>query len=67
MRLHRRPGAGAAVLITASVIVPGPWCPAIGIPLTDAMSIASPVECSETLPEVVRSEWPHFSEVIVSR
>ena len=30
------------------------------------MSTASPVECSETLPEVVRKLWPHFSEVIVS-
>ena len=25
------------------------------------MSTASPVECSETLPSVVRSECPHFS------
>ena len=30
------------------------------------MSTASPVVCSETLPEVVRKLWPHFSEVIVS-
>ena len=30
------------------------------------MSTASPVECSETLPEVVRRLWPHLSEVIVS-
>ena len=27
--------------------------------------MASPVECSLTLPEVVRTLWPHLSEVIV--
>ena len=29
------------------------------------MSIAVPVECSDTLPEVVRLPWPHWSEEIV--
>ena len=33
-----------------SVIEPSPWWPRIGMPLTFAMSTASPVECSETLP-----------------
>ncbi len=53
--------------MTASVIEPRPWLPRIGIPLTWAMSTASPVEWAETLPEVVMMLWPHLSEVIVSR
>ena len=30
-----------------------------------AMSTASPVLCSETLPLVVRMLWPHFSALIL--
>ena len=52
-------------LTSASVSVPGPWLPSTGMPLISAMSTASPVECSLTLPDVVRIEWPHLSEVIV--
>ena len=37
----------------------------IGIPLMAAMSTALPIECSDTLPEAVISEWPHLSEVTV--
>ena len=40
--------------IVRSVIEPEPWWPMIGTPLMAAMSIAVPVECSETLPEAVR-------------
>ena len=40
--------------IVMSVIEPGPWWPRIGMPLIAAMSTASPEECSETLPDVVR-------------
>ena len=40
--------------IVTSVIEPEPWWPMIGTPLIAAMSIAVPVECSETLPEAVR-------------
>ena len=36
------PWSAIRSLITASVIVPGPWCPMIGIPLTAAMSTAAP-------------------------
>ena len=32
-----------------------------------AMSIASPVVCSETLPDDVRKLWPHLSEVMLRR
>ena len=35
------------------------------MPLTAAMSTAVPVECSDTLPDVVRYEWPHCSDVTV--
>jgi hypothetical protein len=36
-------------------MVPGPWVAGVmTMPLTAAMSIAVPVECSDTLPEVVR-------------
>ena len=54
-------------LITASVIEPWPWLPRIGIPLTIAMSTASPVEWALTLPDVVMMLWPHLSDVSVSR
>ena len=37
-----------------SVIDPGPWWPRIGMPLIAAMSTASPMLCSDTLPDVVR-------------
>ena len=46
--------------IVMSVIEPGPWWPTIGMPLIAAMSTALPVECSETLPEVVQELWPHL-------
>ena len=39
--------------IVASVIEPGPWWPAIGMPLMAAMSTALPEEWWETLPEAV--------------
>ena len=54
-------------MISESARVPGPWWCATGTPLMAAMSIASPVECSLTLPEVVMRLWPHLSEVIVRR
>ena len=59
------PAAAARSAISSSVTVPGPWLPVTGAPLITAMSTASPVVCSETLPEVVRRPWPHCSEVIV--
>ena len=62
---HRRPGAASTSRTSASVSEPGPWLPRIGWPLISAMSTAPPVECWLTLPEVVRTEWPHLSEVIV--
>ena len=34
-------------------------------PLIAAMSTALPTECSDTLPEAVRYEWPHCSDEIV--
>jgi hypothetical protein len=40
--------------IVTSVIEPGPWWPVIVIPLIAPMSTAVPVECSDTLPDVVR-------------
>ena len=35
------------------------------MPLIAAMSTALPDECSETLPESVRYEWPHSSALTV--
>ena len=51
--------------IVMSVIEPGPWWPAIGMPLMAAMSTALPLECSEMLPEVVIRLWPHSSALTV--
>src|SRR5947199_129444 len=48
-----------------SVIDPGPWWPRIGMPSILAMSTASPVECSETLPADVSSECPQLRLVTV--
>src|SRR3954451_16812461 len=42
-------------LTVCSAMPPLSWWPMIGTPFTLAMSAASPVECSEMLPEVVRS------------
>ena len=49
-------GSVSSLRIVVSVIEPGPWCPVIGVPLISEMSTASPVECSDTLPSVVKSE-----------
>ena len=51
--------------IVMSVIEPEPWWPTIGMPLTAAMSTALPDECWDTLPDLVRKEWPQCRLVIV--
>ena len=49
------PWSLSSAWIVTSVIEPGPWVEGrMMMPLIAPMSIAVPVECSETLPELVR-------------
>ena len=50
-----------------SAIPPLSWCPRIGVPLIAEMSTALPEECSEMLPDEVRSECPDFRQLTVGR
>ena len=49
------PWSLSSAWIVTSVIEPGPWVAGrMTMPLIAPMSIAVPVECSDTLPEAVR-------------